>query len=372
MRRSLLMAIGVLILTTGAASGQNLRMGTRYHLIDKEVESVTTGFKGIEVTTARLADGKLETLLRTNDGRAIGRPLVTQPEEVRLVASQKTAGAPSEIHVDLQPLDAVNADRYLAWKDRKLAARKLFGEMPKELIGSEGPVEMRSAGDDIMWVKSRTRRFEAYSRFGGKGVIDGRELPAFTSVVRENDEVLAVMAWFSGAQTLVFQTRANPEPRYFVGKNLPNGGWTFKPNMAWANIQLLSFAKSAESHATGTPAGRSGVIAHNSPGCDGLHWLDGTIFRQCCDIHDACYYREDPDCGVSSWWFQGGWTCQQCNIDAIFCFAGLVGGCLYNGCMVLYPDYGWGNEPNCYIYFGCVCPAWCYGCDYVYGWGPCP
>ena len=33
------------------------------------------------------------------------------------------------------------------------------------------------------------------------------------------------------------------------------------------------------------------TLSANEPGCDGLHWLDGTVFRYCCDVHDLCYAK---------------------------------------------------------------------------------
>lgn len=376
MMKSLGIAIWILVVVTGTATGQNARMGLRYQLIDAEVESVTTGFKEVEVTTSRTTDGTRETQVRMNDGRLIGTPLIVTPEQMRLVAgSDRPVGAPAAINVDVQSLDSVNADRYLAWRDGQLSSRKPFEKTPDELIGTQGPVEISHAADDILWVRSSSRGLEAFSRIGRSGLLDGRELPAFTSVLREEEEVLATMAWFPRAQVLVFQTAWRPEPLYFGAKDLPNG-WTFTPNMAWANIQLLSFAKSAGWQENRKNSQSSQEIGQNSPGCDLLHWLDGTVFRECCDNHDLCYYAEDPNCTFHSWWFQGSWSCVQCNIEAIYCFSAIALNCMFpedNFC-VLYQIYDWGPNwpPNCYIYFGCVCPAWCYGCASIYGSGPCP
>ena len=359
----------------GAAAAQNLRMGTRYHLIDKEVESVTTRFESVEVTTSRLADGRIETRFRTADGQAIGRPLISQPEQVRLVAQEaNAAGVRNVIEVDLQPLDAVNADRYLAWKAGRLGARRLFADMPKELIGTEGPAEMGDAARDVRSVTTRTRALEAFSRHGNGAIVEGREQPSFTSVLRIGNEILAVLAWYEEAQTLVYQAHWSPEARYLTAEQFPEKRWPFRPNMAWANLQLISYAKSEESRGAlvlgeKAPDGRPFRLAvQNSPGCDGLHWLDGTMMRECCDIHDACYAKEDPDCTYTSWWFQGSWSCVQCNIQVILCMGMLQLMCDYWGMcppFIEYPDSppGMPWPPNCYIRC-CQCPAWCAGCSY--------
>ena len=62
------------------------------------------------------------------------------------------------------------------------------------------------------------------------------------------------------------------------------------------------------------------TVLANEPGCDGLHWLDRTVFRPCCDVHDRCYRKNG--CGASSWWlWWSSWQCNSCNTYAFFCFA---------------------------------------------------
>ncbi len=350
------LAIGIAIFSTGVANAQNLRTGTRYQLIDREVESVTTGFRDAEVTSVRMADGRVETRLRA--GGKIVSTSVGTPRQVRVFPRGVPGGETREMYVDAEPLDAVNAAGYLSWKAGRFGKRVAE---PASVIDFGGPVEIREAADDVIWVKSRTARMEAFSRIGAKFSPRGREMPAFTSVVRQDGEIMAALAWYSVDQTLVFQTKWRPEPLQVRAQDLPKG-WTFRPNMAWANIQLISFVKSAEAHGLTAPVRIGRVRSLNTEGCDGLHWLDGLIFRQCCDIHDACYYKEDPVCGASSWWLQGSWSCVQCNIEALYCFASTTYVCAVYGCtlLVLFP----GNPPpNCYAGYGDFCPAWCGCCD---------
>lgn len=66
-----------------------------------------------------------------------------------------------------------------------------------------------------------------------------------------------------------------------------------------------------------------------SDGCTGLHWLDGTIFRQCCDEHDLCYEADcSSPCTKASWLvFWRRWYCTGCNLQAVSCFVSTaVGG----------------------------------------------
>lgn len=317
-----------------AAGAQNLGLGTRYQFIDTQVESVTTRFEKVEITTSRRADGKLVTRVRGANGKEAGRALLSQTGK---------------------PIDAVNADRYLAWKDGKLATRKLFAE--ERNLG-------RATGD-VLEVTTRTRTLQAFSR---RGVIGGRhegkELPAFTSVLRSADgkEDLGRLAWWAESQVLAFQMKWDAEPAFLTTDVLPQG-WTFEPNMAWANIQLLSFAKSREDH----DAHRAKNLEPLSgDGCTGLHWLDGGVLRPCCDIHDQCYYKNG--CTYRSWWFQGSWSCVACNIGAVECMTLRRYLCDYtDNCPVIgwWRDYG-DNYYDCYLDSPNWCPAYCRACTIIY------
>lgn len=65
-----------------------------------------------------------------------------------------------------------------------------------------------------------------------------------------------------------------------------------------------------------------------SDGCTGLHWLDGTVFRPCCDAHDLCFEKDcNQPCTKWSWIpFWQGWECTSCNIAAVLCFVTANGG----------------------------------------------
>jgi hypothetical protein len=183
--------------------------------------------------------------------------------------------------------------------------------------------------------------------------------------------------WFDTAQVLTWKIEGGSQ-----GVVLPErmrGGWTFTPTMAWANVQAYQFVTQAaktlepiEPFAAAGLVGRraitpftqmaravaplpsaalaiSGALARNvlpdmpdlngawarrwsltgtaavvnEPGCDNLHWLDGSIFRMCCDQHDKCY--ESSGCSAGSWWwpFAGSWSCQKCNAQVVYCFCTL-------------------------------------------------
>jgi hypothetical protein len=109
------------------------------------------------------------------------------------------------------------------------------------------------------------------------------------------------------------------------------GGWPFKPDAEWVNVQALAFHRFHSARPMNQVAERQPsrikrllglavpALHANQAGCDGLHWLDRTIFRPCCDAHDRCY--EKRGCSWSSWYtWYSGWRCDQCNAAAVFCF----------------------------------------------------
>jgi hypothetical protein len=190
-----------------------------------------------------------------------------------------------------------------------------------------------------MTAKTRRERLKAGDQFDGKPVTgdvlittlwkDGARVGVANYFVNER-----IYSWkMPGASEGVI-TNAHLVSRY--------GGWLFKPDMAWMNLQALGFyewgrAKRAAGVTTSASACApkpsllqriAGLISTpvyaaptpNDPGCDELHWLDGSTFRTCCDIHDLCY--EKYGCTASSWWrVWTSWNCNRCNGEVVWCFS---------------------------------------------------
>ena len=108
-------------------------------------------------------------------------------------------------------------------------------------------------------------------------------------------------------------------------------GWPFTPDMVWMNLQTIGL------YHWKTAINQKGFVARcepstpnplvqffmptlsaNEPGCDGLHWLDGTVLRYCCDVHDYCY--ESSGCSWRSWCDWSSWRCNYCNMSSVRCF----------------------------------------------------
>jgi hypothetical protein len=223
--------------------------------------------------------------------------------------------------------------------------------------------------------------------------------------------------WFDTAQVLTWKIEGGSQG-VIMPDRLPEG-WTFTPTMPWATVQAYQFAtqathtlepsepfggglarmfarpaasgplaqlarvlapvpsaavaaagvlgNAAVSDVLRMPRGlglpwRVGAAARvNEPGCDNLHWLDGSIFRVCCDAHDRCYQTEG--CGASSWWwpFSGTWSCQRCNIGAVYCFCTLANP-RYCGGRVAY-EHGESPDSGCTSVAGGFCSIECQTCQ---------
>jgi hypothetical protein len=108
------------------------------------------------------------------------------------------------------------------------------------------------------------------------------------------------------------------------------GKWPFQPDMAWGNVQAIAFYRMHTAMKEQAALARNGSLARvanfffpkvqaNEPGCDYLHWLDNSIVRPCCDIHDRCYAKYG--CTAQTWWqWWSSWKCDFCNMSVVWCF----------------------------------------------------
>ena len=147
--------------------------------------------------------------------------------------------------------------------------------------------------------------------------------------------------WFEQDQAYVFYVAGLMDKAQAITAKEMNenfGGWTFTPDTTWMNLQLIA------THHFKTQVAKNGFVAKHEgggcqsapapsrvaqfffptvladdAGCDRMHWLDGGIFRGCCDSHDRCYAR--AGCSERSWWqVWSSWTCDMCNMEAVWCF----------------------------------------------------
>jgi len=133
-----------------------------------------------------------------------------------------------------------------------------------------------------------------------------------------------IFAWTIPGMTEGLVDNDHLETRY--------AGWPFTPDMVWMNLQTIALyhwktainqkgfvARCEPSKPNPLVQFFMPTVSANQPGCDGLHWLDGTILRFCCDNHDYCYERSG--CNWKSWWMVWtSWRCDYCNMSAVRCF----------------------------------------------------
>jgi len=206
--------------------------------------------------------------------------------------------------------------------------------------------------------------FESGVRSKTTRIDDKRLGVIYRTTVYDGGTEVGRMAWRQDSKTLAFDFNGLTSGTISEKSLQRYGGWKFRPTVNWANIQgfayydfgmrLRASGKLSQNKVTGpavaSAAGGPGVSARqvaavsrtqgprpllrqfadlfsttvqaNEEGCDNLHWLDNSMFRYCCDMHDACY--EKRGCSSSSWrWPFGSWGCTQCNIAAIYCFSAI-------------------------------------------------
>src|SRR5262249_26862099 len=141
--------------------------------------------------------------------------------------------------------------------------------------------------------------------------------PALVSDLTQNGVPAGKGVWFIDEQVYAYSFPGDLGGAYIAPEHLKQryGGWGFTPDTTWVNLQTLALyrfktelklkgflARNCEAPAPNRLAQFFlPTVRANEPGCDGLHWIDGTILRACCDDHDRCYSRSDPNCTASSW-----------------------------------------------------------------------
>jgi hypothetical protein len=160
-------------------------------------------------------------------------------------------------------------------------------------------------------------------------VIDNGEPVVFTRLY-ENGVDVGRLGYYPQSKRLIWRFPGLTQGMVDEKRLEKHGGWTFAPDMAWNNVQAAAFLRMHRHAKQQAALVKQGVIARlagffaptvhaNDPGCDGLHWLDNTVFRPCCDIHDRCYAKNG--CAASSWWeMWSSWRCDACNLQVIWCF----------------------------------------------------
>ena len=317
-----------------ALEAQSRQVRTTFH--DGHVATSERGFSGVVTTTVHDGAGNERSTMKV----------------LPVDASRAT--------VSFQPTDAANpvqmisdpsvARPTLDWSAKQ--AYRLTKDGTKNLVWDKGQMRAQAARAidlesevkevETVWqdglVARVTRSVRSRRELAPGLVLGGRTLE---TELTQHGVFAGSSIWFEDDKAYVFYVaglmdKAQAVTQKVMADNF--GGWTFAPDTTWMNLQLIA------THHFKTQVAKNGLVARNSAGecqsgpapsriaqfffptvqandvgCDGMHWLDGSIFRGCCDDHDRCYAKSG--CTSRTWWqVWSSWSCDVCNAEAVWCF----------------------------------------------------
>ena len=321
-------------------AGKPGQKGATFYWLEGQTTRMTTRFSNATAVAVRGPDGDLTTQLVDADGNELARFKVDRIDDATHVlqyvsASGKTVQALGQ--AGFRPtLDWVNRQAYSLWRDRAetstaFAWQRGFmrpaGAAPHDI--QHDVVELRTDWADGLSATT-SRRANQRVEFQ-KGRIAGGDV--IVGHLRRDDVEIGIGNWFPSQKVFTWSLPGITEGFLDSDRLAPIGGWVFEPDDEWMNLQLIAFAHFKRLlDENGVVAARRGSgtlrkllnvfepsLSANEPGCDGLHWLDGTIYRYCCDTHDYCYSKYG--CTSSTWWqWWTSWQCDGCNLLVVACF----------------------------------------------------
>jgi hypothetical protein len=313
--------------------------GATYYSLEGQTTRLTTRFADTVVVAERGFDGGLHAKLYDTDGNDAGHFNIDRLDDASDVLQYVTPDG--KIFQALREpgvrptLDWVDRQAYSLLKDRvdpgSTTLQWQGGLMrPKGAAARDverEAVELQTEWANGLVAKTVRRSVSRHEAFKGRAV-KGDVL--VSRVTRDGVEV-GTVNWFVQDRLLMWDFPGLTKA-YLSTEHLTEfGGWPFTPDMTWLNLQAIAFyhfktaINTRQFVARATTPSRfleffAPTLHANEDGCDGLHWLDGTVLRFCCDIHDACYSKSG--CGSSSWWqFWSNWSCTYCNAWVIACFS---------------------------------------------------
>lgn len=293
--------------------------GGTFHARERRAYEVTTFYRDMTAVATRSTDGRIAAAVTGQSAALRIEASVASDSDAGflLTVNGKAGTLLFRGRSDLVPT--------LDWANRQTVS----------LLGATDPVRIRwshdllvpsggsdSAAAEILGVRTR---------WPGGMVAEARvhERYAETTLTR-SEQALGIVRWYPAEQVLAWKFPGLAEGALDDESQARIGGWPFTPDMAWMNVQALAFFEYASARRAprmNVPEGIRSAFEFFSPpllaqdGCTGLHWLDGTTYRECCDIHDQCYVKNG--CSSDSWWwpFGSAWQCTACNGGAVFCFS---------------------------------------------------
>jgi hypothetical protein len=314
--------------------------GETYYTLESRIRRQTTQLADATLVAERLSDGDVVATLKDTAGNEAGRFKIDLIDSASHVLELwATTGELSQAADDsgARPtLERAQRQMYALWKDdvRKLSGRLQWRRDIMRAGGASGSAQgdvrrLETVWDDGLVATTTYAPSVTHEAASGK-IVHGEALIA---ELTKDGVRIGGANWFPRDQVFVWDLPGITNGWFDATHLTSYGGWPFKPDAQWLNIQLIAFyhfqhgqpPQAALQRPKPSLAARlwnaiEPRLAANEPGCDDLHWLDGTIYRACCDVHDYCYAK--AGCTSSSWWrFVTSWTCDLCNMDVIYCFA---------------------------------------------------
>ena len=318
--------------------------GGTYYALEAQTTRLTTRFRDGHVAVAeRGLIGDVRTTVRDQAGNERGRLRLNRIDGAHDTVNYESSGgtpfqALSDPKVVKPTLDWATRQLYGLAKDGTANLVWDGGTMrPRDVARRDTDREVTEVV--TVWANGLAAKLtrQTYSR---RELAPGRVVqgPALVSELTLNGVPAGTGVWFEQDQVYAYQLPGLTNGLVYIGpEHLMRDyhGWGFVPDTTWVNLQTIAL------HHFKTLVAKNGFVARNcdapqpsrmvqffmptvhanEPGCDGLHWLDGTIVRGCCDDHDRCYAKEG--CTQQSWWrFWSSWTCDFCNAAVVSCFVG--------------------------------------------------
>ena len=316
-------------------AGDPGKKGDTYYWFESQTQNVTARFADATVVAARGLAGEVHATVRDLHGNDVANVSVN----TNTVQYAPSTGQPLLALNDSgerPTLDWSTRQAYELWRGGTTNLGWNGGFMRSPRAGAAGEareIETKWA-NGLTAVASRKSvgRIElAKGRFAHGRVLKGE--------LRKDGVPAGIALWFE--QDRVFAWDIPGLTKGWIGpEHLQpvHGGWPFTPDMQWLNLQMIAFhhfktlINANGFVARGDSCGRDSwatalanffvpTLHANEPGCDGLHWLDGTVFRICCDVHDYCFSKFG--CTSKTWWMLWtSWKCDLCNAFVVECFLG--------------------------------------------------
>ncbi len=321
----------------GGKSGQK---GATYYALAARTRRLTTRFATVVTVAEAGADGDIHTTVRDSNGRDLGHLVVDH-----LDADRDVVQFTSDTGARFQAFGETGVKMTLDWANRQaysLATDGVDAGQP-DVEWRNGLIRRRGASPrdldreivslETEWeegLMAATSRRPAARRKVLPGSDSSGEV-VVTRLTRDGQQV-GVTNWFPRERIFTWNLPGLSKGTISPATLAEQGGWTFTPDLEWMNLQAIAFhhfKTLIDQQRFVADAGRPWfrkaidaivpVLHADEEGCDGLHWLDGSIFRFCCDVHDACYAKNG--CSSQSWWqFWSSWRCTACNAWVVDCF----------------------------------------------------